>query len=261
MDINEILKQLKEGKISIQEAERKIKLLAIEQVKDIARIDIGREIRKGIPEIILAEGKGDEEILEIAKSTAYSTGRAIVSRMNKEQMKKLENLAKKEGLNIKIYERARIATLSIEKFKIEKSGGRIGVLTGGTSDIPIAEEVIAIAEEMGCEAYYMFDVGVAGIQRVFEAVKYMIEKDIDVLVVVAGREGTLPTIVASLIDVPIIAVPTSIGYGYGGKGKSALLTMLQSCSLGIATVNIDAGVAAGATAALIANRVAKFRGK
>ncbi|NHV06537.1 MAG: hypothetical protein HA495_04275, partial [Thaumarchaeota archaeon] len=89
--------------------------------------------------------------------------------------------------------------------------------------------------------------------------KYMIEKDVDVLVVVAGREGTLPTIVASLIDVPIIAVPTSIGYGYGGKGKSALLTMLQSCSLGIATVNIDAGVAAGAIAALIANRVAKFR--
>lgn len=259
MDVHEILKQLKDGKISAQEAERKIKLLAIEQVRDIAKIDIGREIRKGIPEIILAEGKDDKEILEIAKSTAYSTGRAIVSRMNEEQIKKLEKLAKKEGLKIKVYERAKIATLSVRRFEVEKSGGRIGVLTGGTSDIPVAEEVIAISEEMGCETYHMFDVGVAGIQRVFDAVKYMIEKDVDVLVVVAGREGTLPTIVASLIDVPIIAVPTSIGYGYGGKGKSALLTMLQSCSLGIATVNIDAGVAAGAIAALIANRVAKFR--
>lgn len=261
MDIDEILEQLKEGKISTQEARIKIKLLAIEQVRDIARIDVSREIRKGIPEIILAEGKEDEEILEIAKLTAQSSGRAIISRLKEEQIKKLENLAREEGLKIKVYERAKMATLSVEGFKIEKSGGKIGVLTGGTSDIPVAEEAIAVAEEMGCEAYYMFDVGVAGIQRVFDAAKYMIEKDVDVLVVVAGREGTLPTIVASLIDIPIIAVPTSIGYGYGGKGESALLTMLQSCSLGIATVNIDAGVAAGAVAALIANRVAKFRRK
>lgn len=261
MDIREILKQLKEGRISVQEAERKIKLLAIEQVEDVARIDVSREIRKGIPEVILAEGKDDKEILEIAKTMVYSIGRAIISRLKEKQIRELENLAKEKGLKIKVYERAKIVTLSTEDFKIEKNGGKIGILTGGTSDIPIAEEVIAIAEEMGCETYHMYDVGVAGIQRVFDAVKYMIEKDVDVLVVVAGREGTLPTIVASLIDIPIIAVPTSIGYGHGGKGKSALLTMLQSCSLGVATVNIDAGVAAGSIAALIAKRVAKFRGK
>ncbi|MEM0219925.1 MAG: nickel pincer cofactor biosynthesis protein LarB, partial [Thermoproteota archaeon] len=224
MNIHEILEQLKEGKISVHEAEKKIKLLAIEQVENIAKIDIGRETRKGVPEIILAEGKKDKEILEIAKTTTHSIGRAIISRLKEEQIRELEKLSKEEGLKIKIYEKAKIVTLSTEDFKKEMNGGRVGILTGGTSDIPIAEEVIAIAEEMGCETYYMYDVGVAGIQRVFDAVKYMIERDIDVLVVVAGREGTLPTIVASLIDVPIIAVPTSIGYGHGGKGKSALLT-------------------------------------
>ncbi|MEM2961142.1 MAG: nickel pincer cofactor biosynthesis protein LarB, partial [Candidatus Bathyarchaeia archaeon] len=129
----------------------------------------------------------------------------------------------------------------------------------GTSDIPIAEEAKLIAEEMGCEVFSIYDVGVAGIHRLFEPLKRMVIEDVDVIVVVAGREGALASVVAGLVDVPIIATPTSVGYGFGDKGLSALTAMLQSCSLGLAVVNIDNGIAAGSIAALIANRAAKFR--
>ncbi|MEM0090759.1 MAG: nickel pincer cofactor biosynthesis protein LarB, partial [Nitrososphaerota archaeon] len=139
------------------------------------------------------------------------------------------------------------------------TGGRVGILTAGTHDIPVAEEVRVVAEEMGCMVKSFYDVGAAGIHRLFEPLKELLEWDVDVIVVVAGREGALPTVVGSLVDVPIIAVPTSSGYGYGGKGKTALMAMLQSCSLGIGVVNIDGGVPAGILSALIANRAAKFR--
>jgi len=257
LEVREILRELKEGKITIEEAERRIRLFAVEKLGDFAKIDIGRETRKGIPEIILGEGKSDEEIIEISRAMTSLTGRAIISRLKKEQVTKLCEFAKREGLQFKAYERAGIVIIKNKDYKDIKTGGKVGIITGGTSDIPVAEEVIAIAEEMGCDVFYSFDVGIAGIQRTIEAIKEILEKDVDVLVVVAGREGTLPTFVANFVDIPIIGVPTSIGYGHAGKGESALSTMLQSCSLGIAVVNIDGGVAAGTIAALIANRVAK----
>ena len=114
---------------------------------------------------------------------------------------------------------------------------------------------------MGCEVITAYDVGVAGIHRLIPPLKEMIAGDVDVLIVVAGREGALPTVVAGMVDLPVIAVPTSVGYGLGEKGISALIAMLQSCSLGLAVVNIDGGVAAGAIAAMIANRIAKFKRK
>jgi len=146
-----------------------------------------------------------------------------------------------------------------KSFEVKKSGGKVAILTAGTSDIPIAEEARIIAEEMGCEVMTAYDVGVAGIHRVFSPLKEIIEKDADVLIVITGREGALPSLISGIIDIPVIAVPTSIGYGSGGKGVGALMAMLQACSLGIAIVNIDGGVAAGAVASLIANRMAKFR--
>ena len=132
-------------------------------------------------------------------------------------------------------------------------------MTAGTSDIPVAEEAKAIALEMGCTVITFYDVGAAGVHRLFQPLKDMVKEDVDVVVVVAGREGALPTLVAGMVDVPLIAVPTSYGYGLGGKGVTALMAMLQSCSLGLAVVNIDGGIPAGAVAALIANRVARFR--
>ncbi|MCS7384845.1 MAG: AIR carboxylase family protein, partial [archaeon GB-1867-097] len=122
-------------------------------------------------------------------------------------------------------------------------------------------EARVVAEEMGCEVLTAYDVGVAGLHRLFSPLKEMISRDVDAIIVVAGREGALPSVVAGLVDAPVIAVPTSIGYGFGEKGISALMAMLQACSLGITVVNIDGGIPAGTVAALIANRVAKFRNR
>ena len=137
----------------------------------------------------------------------------------------------------------------------------MGILTAGTSDIPVAEEAEVIAREMGCDTISFYDVGVAGLHRLFEPVQKLLRWDADVILVAAGREGALPTVVAGIVDVPVIGIPTSRSYGFGEKGIASLAAMLQSCSLGIAVVNIDGGVGAGAVAALIANRIGTLRSK
>jgi NCAIR mutase (PurE)-related protein len=139
----------------------------------------------------------------------------------------------------------------------EKTGGVVAIVTAGTSDIRVAEEAKVIAEEMGCEVRTAYDVGVAGIHRLFPALKSLM--DADVFVVCAGREGTLPAIIAGLVDRPVIGVPVSSGYGYMGQGKAALASMLQSCSV-VAVVNTDADFTAGAFAARVANQAAKQAG-
>jgi len=149
--------------------------------------------------------------------------------------------------------------LKKKEFTVKPTGGKVGLLTAGTSDIPVAEEAKVIAEEMGCTVFAAYDVGVAGIHRLMQPIKEFVAKDVDVIIVVAGREGALPSVVAGMVDVPVIAVPTSNSYGFGEKGVGTLMAMLQACSLGLAVVNIDSGVAAGAVATIIANRVAKFR--
>ena len=256
--IRDVLGRLARDEISVDEAEKMLKVSAIDEIADITKLDVSREIRKGFPEIILAEGKRTEDVVRIALGLLASKGRVIVSRGNGEQLDALRELVP-EGATLHLNERARMAVLKKRGFSVEGTGGRIGVLTAGTSDIPIAEEVKVVAEELGCEVFSSYDAGVAGLHRLFPPLKEMLMRDVDVLVVIAGRKGTLPTVVSGLVDVPIIGVPTSIGYGYGGKGVSALMSMLQACSLGIAVVNIDGGVAAGAIAALIANRVARAR--
>ena len=160
---------------------------------------------------------------------------------------------------MEVNDKARMVVVKKRGFVISPSGGKIGILTAGTSDIPVAEEAKLIAQEMGCTVFSTYDVGVAGLHRLLEPLKEVLSNDVDVIVVVAGREGALASVVSGLVDVPVIAVPTSNSYGFGSKGVSALMAMLQSCSLGLAVVNIDAGVAAGAMATLIANRAAKFR--
>ena len=256
--LREILGRLARNEISIDEAERLLRVTSITELADMAKLDVNREIRKGFPEIILAEGKRTEDVARIALKMLESVGRVIVSRGNREHMDAVKDLIPEEA-DLNWNERAGMIVVKKKGFTIERTGGRIGVLTAGTSDIPIAEEVKVVAEEMGCEVFSAYDAGVAGLHRLFLPVKEMINWDVDVIVVIAGREGALPTVVAGLVDVPIIGVPTSIGYGYGGKGVSALMSMLQACSLGIAVVNIDGGVAGGTIAALIANRVAGAR--
>ncbi|MFQ6080910.1 MAG: nickel pincer cofactor biosynthesis protein LarB [Candidatus Bathyarchaeia archaeon] len=257
--MREVLEKIIKGQISIDEAEKLLRIWAIEEIGSLARIDVSREFRKGVPEVILAEGKRSEDVAEIALRMLNEKGRAIISRATKEQRDVIKKVTPNDVF-LHVDNKVGLMVIKKKGFEVKRTGGKVGILTAGTSDIPVAEEVRVIAEEMGCEVITAYDVGVAGIHRLFPPLKEMIEKDVDVIVVVAGREGALPSVVAGMVNVPIIAVPTSIGYGFGEKGISALMAMLQACSLGLAVVNVDGGVAAGAVAALIANRVAKFKG-
>lgn len=258
--LRETLEKVARGEISVDEAERLLRMFAIEEIDNLAKIDVGRELRKGLPEIILAEGKTVEELAKLAVRMVNKTGRAIISRAAKEHMERLPGLIP-EDMNIQVRDKARIIIIKGKNFKVDDAGGRIGILTAGTADVSVAEEARVIAEEMGCRVLTAYDVGVAGIHRVLNSLKDMMAEDVDVLVVVAGREGALPSVVTGMVDVPVIAVPTSSGYGLGRGGVSALMAMLQSCSLGLAVVNIDGGVPAGAIASIIANRIAKYRKK
>ena len=258
--LRDILERLVKGSISIDDAERLLRTQTIDEISNIAKLDINRELRRGIPEIILAEGKNNEDLLNITKSMLKEKGRTIISRANKEQLEFIRKTSPKNSI-INIHQKAGMCILKMKNFHIYTTGGKIGILAAGTADVPIAEESKIISEEMGCQTITAYDVGIAGIHRLFPPLKSMIDKDVDVIIVIAGREGALPSVVSGLVDIPVIGVPTSVGYGFGEKGIASLMAMLQGCSLGLSVVNINGGVAAGVIAVLIANRAAKFRNK
>lgn len=222
---------------------------AVQPVGEVARLDVERERRTGIPEVILAEGKRDQDLRAIAVAMAGANGRAIVSRLPPERLALLEH----PGLHVQYHAEARMAVLSTPGTpRPQRTGGVVGILAAGTSDIPVCEEARVIAEELGCDALTAYDVGVAGLQRLHPALDAV--RDAHVLVVAAGREGTLPTLVSGLVPQPVIGLPVSTGYGVGGQGQAALFSMLQSCAP-LLVVNVDAGFVAGAMAAKIANRI------
>lgn len=232
-----------------------------------ARLDLQRENRKGIPEIVYAERKTDDSTLAIARRfLVEGVGRAIISRANPVLQKRLEselNIVEQQGqpvaVEIELYQASGTVVLRREGVRRPDTGGRVGIISAGTSDIPVAEEAGVIAREMGCQIINVYDVGVAGLHRLFNPLKTMLASDVDVIIVAAGMDGALPSVVTGLVNVPVIGLPTSVGYGLGGKGVAALMTMLQSCAPGLTVVNIDNGVGAGATAALTANRMANLR--
>jgi NCAIR mutase (PurE)-related protein len=258
--LKDVLEKVANREITPTQAEKLLKFDAISQVGCLAKLDGNREIRKGVPEIILAEGKTPSEVLEISKRMFEENGRVLISRCTEKHITALKEAFDKQAL-LDVNDVAKMVIAKKHNFVTFQSGGRVAVLTAGTSDIPVAEEAKVIAKEMGCSVWSSYDVGVAGIHRLIEPMKEIVTKDIDVVVVVAGREGALASVVSGLIDVPVIALPTSKGYGFGGNGVGTLMAMLQACSLGLAVVNIDGGVAAGAVAALIANRNGKLRKK
>ncbi len=255
MHLSDILKKLKNNEINIEEAERQIRLTNFELLSDIARVDIHRTKRVGIPEAIIADCKTCDEVVSIARILLKNEGRAIITRASDENYAALKLLAEETCSKIRWQKRAKIVVLGDS---IARTGGMVGVISAGTADIPVAEEAKVIAEEMGCSVTAIYDVGVAGIHRLFPELTKLVEAGVDAIVVAAGREGTLPAIVSGLVDVPVIGLPVSTGYGAGGRGEAALLSMLQSCSV-LAVVNIDAGFVAGAFAAQIANLAAKHR--
>jgi hypothetical protein len=248
--MKEIIQKLIKGEISADKAEKLLKTMQILELEDFAKMDICRDIRTGVPEAVFAEGKDDEEIVKILMSCA-SNGRIMVTRLQKERYEVIKNELTpliEKGFVVEYNKRARI--LMVKNHDVEKIG-KIGIITAGTSDIPVAEEARIVAEEAGCEVLRSYDVGVAGIHRLFSRVREMIEKDVEVLIVVAGMEGALPSVVAGLVDMPVVGVPTSVGYGVGEGGFTALYAMLQSCAPGIAVVNIDNGYGAAVFASTI----------
>jgi hypothetical protein len=247
--LKDVLARYKKGEITLDSAAEEIEGVRLDYIGTIACMDTGRSVRCGIPEVVLAEGKDPSYLASIGIQHTETTGRCIITRILPDQVAAIENPARDRGITTDYHETGRVLVLSKDT-PIKKTGGIIGIITAGTSDIRVAEEAKIIAEEMGCEVRTAYDVGAAGIHRLFPALKPLIGAH--VIIVCAGREGTLPSVVAGLVDKPVIGVPVSTGYGYMGKGKAALASMLQSCSV-IAVVNIDAGFTAGAFAARIAN--------
>ena len=243
MDIREVLESVRNGKMDIAEAERLLRMDNLETIGSDVLFDESRQMRKNIPEVVYGATKTYRTIADILKKREGKL--TLVSKVDEEKYAHINSLVHGTGY--------------IEEAKIVISGkmpeldrGTIGIITAGTSDIPIAEEARIMAESMGVRCVTAYDVGVAGIHRLIEPMKRMIEEDVSAIVVAAGMEGALPTVISSLSPVPVIGVPVSTGYGLGGKGEAALYSILQSCSPGLTAVNIDNGIGAGATAALIA---------
>jgi|TARA_B100000029_G_scaffold5734_1_gene6266 hypothetical protein len=252
LDISEVLELLKSSKISVSKAKKLLELYSIEEVENFAKIDINRKMRKGIPEVIFAEKKQLLEIKKIITSVLKKSDSVLVSRIQKKDYSKVIDFSKKN--NFKIKKGKNTTTVLIFRKTIKKSGAKIGIITAGTSDIGVAEEAKLMCESMNCECITSYDIGIAGLHRTFPILKEFVKAEVDVIIVAAGMEGALASVVSSMVNVPVIGVPTSVGYGYGEKGIAALASMLQSCALGLSVVNIDNGIGAGAVAAKIANQ-------
>lgn len=247
--MHDILQAVADGELTVAEAEAE---LAGYATSEAGRFDAARETRRGVPEAILADGKSTAEIAEMADSALDSTGRAIITRVDAERHEAILDAIEAEQASPVDAAHDRTIVLHRDDFERPTLGTTVAVVTAGTSDGPVADEAAVIAGEMGASVARFDDIGVAGVHRLFDHLESL--RSADVLVVAAGREGALPTVVAGLVDTPVIGLPTSIGYGHGGAGEAALLGMLQSCSV-LTTVNIDAGFVAGAQAGLIARAI------
>ncbi len=237
-----ILEELSEGKINIDEAVEKLKYFPISDL-GFARIDHHREIRTGYPEIVFCEGKTIEQVRDIFKHISDTGQNVIGTRASSDQFKSVHSIAQEAIW----HQEARIISYMTEKPKIADSP--IAVITAGTSDIPVAEEAAVTCELLGNNVTRIYDAGVAGIHRLLDQLPEI--KRCRVVIVIAGMEGALASVVGGLIDKPVIAVPTSVGYGANFKGVSALLAMLTSCASGVSVVNIDNGFGAGFNASMI----------
>ncbi len=256
-EMKEILKKVQEKKITIEEAERLLRADMIEHVGDLAQLDIFRKARTGVPEVVYAQNKDPQMVIEIINSFIKKNEFAIISRYTQEQYVLITKYFESKDYNIQVNEPGRIIIIKEKSFNFIEKKGRVGIITAGSSDIPVAEEAKVIVRVMGCKVFTSYDVGIAGFHRIFTPLSEMIKNEVDIIIVCAGMEGTLPGVVAALVDVPVIGVPVSSGYGLGEKGMGALTTMLQSCSPGLVVVNIDNGFGAGASAAMIANKITK----
>lgn len=242
-DLNKILSLVADGSLSINDAENRLKHFSIENI-DFAQIDHHRSLRKGFPEVIFGQGKTPDQIIGILEKMAPNEDIILVTRINKEKA----DIVLSNFKDAQYFEDANLLWLKKREPKIT-GVGKILIISAGTSDIPVAKEALLTAQAMGNDVESIFDVGVAGIHRLFAHNDKI--SNATVIIVVAGMEGALPSVVAGMVQAPVIAVPTSIGYGTSFGGMTALLGMLNSCSSNIAVVNIDNGFGAGFMASSI----------
>jgi NCAIR mutase (PurE)-related protein len=255
--VRDILRKLIEGALTEDQAVAQLRTLQLEELGGRARLDLGRFLRRGIPEVVLASGKSPADAARLTIAMAVRQGQGLISRMTEAHQVALRDAATEAGMRVVAY--ADSARVVRNDFSPEPVPGKVGLLTAGTSDVRVADEARMVVESCGLEARLEADLGVAGLHRFVGPLASTLEWGADVVIVAAGMDGVLPGLVAGLIDVPVIGLPVSTGYGRGGAGEAALNTMLQSCSTGLVVVNIDNGVGAGAAAVLIAQR--RLRGR
>lgn len=235
-ELKKLLEDVKNGSVEIDQAYKKIKDLPYEDL-GFAKVDHHRSIRNGYPEVIYCEGKTTKQIAEIVRRLMEKNNNILATRASREVYDAISEVT----CDAEYHSDARVVV--IKRRKIEVTDKIIAVITAGTSDIPVAEEAAITAEVLGNRVSRIYDVGVAGIHRLFSKMDAISEAN--VVIVVAGMEGALASVVGGLVDKPVIAVPTSVGYGANFGGLAALLTMLNSCASGIGVVNIDNGFGAG----------------
>lgn len=244
--IENLLASVRNRKMGIKEASHALRKGHLPGGKH-ARIDFRRAERTGMPEVILAEGKDPEHLVRIVNALVKTSQGALISRLEGRSLALLEDLSRHDN-NVQLVKEARMAVINPEKHQRFLKGRSAAILTAGTADSAVAEEARVALESFGARVFTAYDVGVAGIHRLHDVLDGASEIGAGVYIVCAGREGALPTVVAGLVDRPVIGVPTSKGYGRGGKGEGALTAMLQSCQP-LAVVNIDGGIPAALLAA------------
>jgi pyridinium-3,5-biscarboxylic acid mononucleotide synthase len=247
--LDDLLADVAAGRISAATAADRLRRFSYVAVGDFALLDVSRAARKGVPEVVFAEGKSDEQLSGIVARFLEHAPVVLCSRVSDAQAAALAGAV---SAAVEHDPRSRVVVVRREDAPPPQVRGAVGVLAAGTSDVAVAGEAVAMIRAMAVDAVTAFDVGVAGLHRLAAPLEQMRAAGVAALVVAAGMEGALPSVVAGLVDVPVIGLPTSSGYGFGGRGEAALMGMLQSCSPGLAVVNIDNGIGAGATAALIA---------
>lgn len=252
--MRELLEAVADGELSPEAAESQLRGYV---TSEAGRLDTARTRRAGVPEAILATGKTTAEVSTLVETSVEGTGRAIVTRADPTVTAAVEGqYADDSDVTVIVDDRAQTIVVRDADFDAPELDATVGVVTAGTSDAMPAGEAATILQEMGAAVERIDDIGVASLDRTLDQVPRLREQD--VLIVAAGREGALPTVLAGLVDVPLIGLPISTGYGHGGEGQAALSGMLQSCTA-LSVVNIDAGFTAGVQAGLIARQFDKIR--
>jgi hypothetical protein len=243
--LRSVIAAVSRGELGVEDAMSALKSLPYEDL-GFAKLDHHRHLRRGFPEVILCESKTTEQVVAIVSKMVERECSVLATRVSREVFDAVHQIHSKALY----HQDARAMTIVLHPVKRRK--GTVAVITAGTSDIPVAEEAAVTSEMMGCRVMRVYDVGVAGIHRLFDCAKEIAKADS--VVVAAGMEGALASVVGGLVECPVVAVPTSVGYGASFNGLAALLGMLNTCSPGVSVVNIDNGFGAGYFASLVARR-------